>query len=149
MYVKDLQGDLRLVQDDLPELASLSSVVKKRLTRLPPHYLIHDLQTGHLITVLRFVSATLQEAMEFPEEGFYQILSVCLQKYQESQPGLAERFRTRPLLEPTMVRVLINRVRFQIGYADSAERPLPTLGTDLRNPLYPQPSGVQDVSPIL
>ncbi len=149
IYLKDLQGDLRLVDEDLPELETLPDRVKERLTRLPPHYLIHDLQTGHLITVLRFMSATLQEATGFSEEAFYQIIAQTLQVYQAEHRDLQVRFQSRSLLEARMPRVLINKVRFQIGYADHAERPRPTLGTDLINPLYPKDAGEFHVSPAL
>ncbi|HYX32674.1 MAG TPA: IucA/IucC family protein [Oligoflexus sp.] len=149
MYLKDLQGDLRIIDEDWPELETLAPTIRAKLTRLPAHYLIHDLQTGHFITVLRFLSATLYETMRYSEESFYQILTEALEAYGKSQPELAERIRQRSLLEPTMIRVLINKVRFKIGYADHAERPVPALGTELINPLSRRKLGGNHVSPTL
>jgi aerobactin synthase len=34
-----------------------------------------------------------------------------------------------------MPRVLVNKVRFKIGYADSHERPVPMVGDELLNPI--------------
>jgi aerobactin synthase len=149
LFLKDLQGDLRLVDEDLPELQTLAPSIRQKLTRLPAHHLIQDLQTGHLITVLRFMSATLQEATGFAEQNFYQIIAVCLQNYQKRQDEIQDRFQSRSLLKASMPRILINRVRFQIGYADHAERPRPTLGTELLNPLHRHEAGDHHVSAYL
>ena len=58
--------------------------------------------------------------------------------YQRQHPELEESFRQFDLLRPEMERVCINRVRFRIGYADDAQRPLPELGQPLNNPLQPE-----------
>ncbi|KHD89646.1 MAG: siderophore biosynthesis protein IucC [Bdellovibrio sp. ArHS] len=130
IFLKDFQGDLRLSQD--------SKVLSEfDLTRLPKHYLIHDLLTGHLVTVLRFISETLQECDMYPEDEFYALLGQCLQKYGQDNAALtnAPDFQSIDLLQEKFHRVLVNKVRFKIGYADSAERPLPILGDDLINPI--------------
>lgn len=136
LVLKDLQGDFRILNEDIPELAAFDSDIKARLTRLPAHYLIHDLQTAHFVTVLRFLSAALQEHENFPELRFYQILAASILDYQARFPELAERFQAASLLEAKIPRILLNKVRMRIGYADSAERPLPELGSELDNPLY-------------
>lgn len=131
MILKDFQGDLRL-STELPKLGKkYFHESGAHLTRLPPHYLIHDLITGHFITNLRFISAVMQESEGFPENVFYQILSGVIQEYVSDK----EIDQRQNLLSPTLSRVLLNKVRFAIGYSDSAQRPLPILGTDLKNPL--------------
>ena len=132
--LKDFQGDLRLIDQPWPELDTLPAFVQESTTRLPAHYLIHDLQTGHFVTVLRFISTILAES-GFPETAFYRILGRCLQRYMASQPELAPRFDALDLFKPTMARICLNRVRFKTGYDDSAERPLPALASDIPNPL--------------
>ncbi len=47
---------MRLVKDAFPEMDSLPQEVRDVTARLSADYLIHDLQTGHFVTVLRFVS---------------------------------------------------------------------------------------------
>jgi len=129
VFLKDFQGDLRLSSE-----ASVPETLGRHLDRLPPHYLIHDLVTGHFLTVLRFVSETLRESDGFAERDFYRILSERIGVYLErTQVGpLDARLDLRG---ERVQRVLLNKVRFKIGYADSVERPLPMLGGELLNPL--------------
>ncbi len=132
--LKDFQGDLRLVDQDFPELASLSTYAKSVTTRLPAEYLIHDLQTGHFVTVLRFISSCLA-GQGFSEARFYQLLGIQLQSYIKTHPELKERFALFDLFQPEMGRICLNRVRFKLGYGDYVERPVPELGSPLKNPL--------------
>ncbi|WP_281646444.1 IucA/IucC family protein [Parendozoicomonas sp. Alg238-R29] len=133
--LKDFQGDLRLTETDYPEQEGLPADVKNTLGKLPEKYLIHDLLTGHFVTVLRFVSTVLAE-QNFSESRFYGILSSVLQQYMTSTPELKERHALFNLFTPKIERICLHRVRFKQGYDDSAERPLPALGTPLNNPLY-------------
>ncbi len=131
MILKDFQGDLRL-SSELPDLGlQYFKESGAHLTRLPPHYLIHDLITGHFITNLRFISEVMQESDGLDEKEFYTILSDVIFDYAQDK-NIDPR---QDLLNPTISRVLLNKVRFNIGYSDSAQRPLPILGTDLKNPL--------------
>lgn len=130
LLLKDFQGDLRMT--------STSTALNHDLTRLPANYLIHDLVTGHFVTVLRFISETLKECDGLPEHVFYAILGTELKNYLEAHPQVAKLpyFNDINILVPELLRVLVNKVRFKIGYADSAERPVPMLGENLKNPIY-------------
>jgi aerobactin synthase len=131
VFLKDFQGDLRSTN----EPTALPLTIRNHLDRLPAHHLIHDLITGHFVTVLRFVSAVLHESDGFTEDRFYSILSQVIRDYVQAHP-VDSRIRERiDLLQPRIPRVLLNKVRFKIGYGDLAERPLPMLGQDLVNPL--------------
>jgi aerobactin synthase len=134
--VKDFQGDLDLVDVDFVELATLDPAVRATLKKRPPAHLFQHLQTGHIASVLRFVSAALADFDGFDEAVFYRVLADCVVRYQSRHPELAERFRLFDLLQPKMPRIAINKVRFAIGYGDAGERPVPALGTELDNPLY-------------
>ena len=139
--IKDFHGDLRLIDQAFPELASLDEDIQQAVTRLPAHYLIHDLVTGHFVTVLRFVSPLLTEAQllqnidAVSEVEFYGYLADEIRQYQDDHPHLAQRFALFDLFTDTIAKVCINRVRFKIGYSDSDERPLPELGEPIPNPL--------------
>lgn len=131
MILKDFHGDLRL-SSELPTVSEkYFAKIVNDVTKLPPHYLIHDLITGHFVTVLRFISAVMKESEEMDEMHFYGILSKVISNYKE-QKSVDERMN---LLQPQIARVLLNKVRFSIGYGDSDTRPLPMLGTPLTNPL--------------
>ncbi|WP_341503409.1 IucA/IucC family protein [Gallaecimonas sp. GXIMD4217] len=144
--IKDFHGDLRLwsgalgpddaaVSPCAASLAGLPDSVLPQLTQLPAAYLVHDLITGHMVTTLRFISPLLERELGFTEADFYALLARVLRRYQARQPALAERFKAFDLFTPTLARICLNKVRYRIGYDDSAERPLPALGTPLPNPL--------------
>ncbi len=135
MAIKDFQGDLDLVDRDFPEMAGLDPRIRTLLPRKPPAYIVHDIQTAHFVTVLRFLSAGLARSGALDERAFYDILSTRLLRYAAGHPELEDRFAMFELFADAMPKVCINRVRFAIGYEDSAERPLPARGTDLINPL--------------
>ncbi len=130
ILVKDFQGDLRLAE----EIASAK--LKERfanLTRLPAAHLLHDLMTGHFITVLRFVSGALEEDLAYPESKFYGIVAEEIATYLVNHSSQVPE--SLSLLRPEIERVTLHPVRFEIGYADNARRPKPALGTNLKNPL--------------
>ncbi len=141
LVLKDFQGDLDLVDRDFPENTGLPASARAVLPRKPPEYIVHDIQTAHFVTVLRFLSAALDRSGTIDERTFYGILRRVLSRHRASWPALEPRFALFELFAPTMPRVCINRVRFAIGYEDTAARPLPALGTELKNPLALVDSG--------
>lgn len=132
IILKDFQGDLRLAQNSVLLERSDFSEIAAKLDKLPPNYLIHDLMTGHLVTVLRFVSEVMQESNDLPEIEFYEILASVVSEYLEGKTIDPEL----NFLNESIHRVLLNKVRFKIGYGDSSERPKPLVGKDLVSPLY-------------
>lgn len=135
ILLKDFQGDMRLVDDDFPEAASLPQQVRDVTARLSADYLIHDLQTGHFVTVLRFISR-LTERCGVSESRFYRLLADVLQHYMAQHPQLAPRFALFSLFKPQIVRVVLNPVKLTFSEQDGGSRMLPDYLTDLDNPLY-------------
>ena len=136
VFLKDFQGDLDLVDQDFPELESLPEEIRAVLPRKRPEVIIHDIQTAHFVTVLRFISSAAARAGVIPEPAFYRLLAQVIRAYQARHPELEARFKLFDLFQPTLPRVCINRVRFAIGYAETNARPLPAVGSALDNPLY-------------
>ena len=136
LAIKDFHGDLRIVDQNFPEHAELPEHIAQQLTKLPPQYLLHDLYTGHFVTVLRFVSPHLKHELNYSEESFYQLLTLRILNYQAQFPALATRFKTFNLLAESVEKLCVNRVRFNIGYQDTSERLLPVLGEPIKNPLF-------------
>lgn len=134
MILKDFQGDLRLLKELPPKGKEYLAEIENDLTRLPANYLIHDLITGHFVTVLRFISEVMSESDDFSENEFYHILASELESYTKDKIINHEQ----NLLADSFQRVLLNKVRFAIGYADTAARPLPMVGEALNNPLAPK-----------
>lgn len=128
VILKDFQGDLRLTET--------STALKQRIPRLPAHYLIHDLITGHFITNLRYISGIIADRNMISEKDFYAIVGKEIQTYYTAQnltPASPE-IQSINLLAPIFNKVLVNAVRFKVGYADSSQRPVPMLGTNIINP---------------
>ncbi|CBW25438.1 putative siderophore biosynthesis protein IucC [Halobacteriovorax marinus SJ] len=128
--IKDFGGDLRISNEFKDKYKAVEGI--ENIGNLPAAHLIHDLYTGHMVTLMRFVSAILEDTENFPEIKFYELLSREVEKYNnEYHPS-----KEINLLREKFERVIINTVRFQIGYGDSSQRPLPKLGTDLMNPIF-------------
>jgi aerobactin synthase len=135
ILLKDFQGDMRLVDEDFPQAASLPEQVKSVTARLSADYIIHDLQTGNFVTVLRFISRlTLRSGVS--ETRFYQILAEVLRRYMAAHPDLAERFAKFDLFKPQIIRVILNPVKLTFSEHDGGSRMLPNYVTDLDNPLF-------------
>jgi len=134
--LKDFQGDVDLVDQDFPQAGDMPRAVRETLLRRPPAHLQQHLQTGHFASVLRFLSDALASHDQLPEIAFYAALARCIRTYQARHPDLNARFATFDLFTPKVPRICINRVRLAIGYGDSNRRPVPSLGSELVNPLH-------------
>ncbi|WP_413478498.1 IucA/IucC family protein [Vibrio hibernica] len=132
--IKDFHSDLRLIDQPFSELESLDQDIQNNLVRLPAYYLIHDLLTGHFVTVLRFISPWL-ENLGVTEVEFYQLLHRTLTSYQSQHPELSSRYELLNLFTDKIDKICLNKVRFKIGLGDSSERPLPELAEPISNPL--------------
>nr|WP_297459466.1 IucA/IucC family protein [uncultured Halomonas sp.] len=135
LALKDFQGDLRLVDEGFPEAADLPAALKEVTVRLPPEKLIHDLQTGHFVTTLRFI-APLATACGVSEARFYQLCGDVLEDYQARHPALAERFARFDLFAPRILRLTLNRAKFLHDTDNAAERMLAEMDLRVDNPLY-------------
>jgi len=134
--IKDLQGDVDLIDADFPEAADMPEGIRETLLRRPAPHLLQHLQTGHFASVLRFLSDALAGDGVIGEMAFYAVLAGRLRSYQASQPGMADRFTLFDLFTPKVPRICINRVRLAVGYGDASRRPSPGLGGDLDNPVH-------------
>ncbi|CFQ84443.1 MULTISPECIES: IucA/IucC family protein [Yersinia] len=135
ILLKDFQGDMRLVDEEFAQAASLPKIVKDVTARLPADYLIHDLQTGHFVTVLRFISPLMQ-AFGVSEHRFYQLLAQVLTRYMAQHPDMADRFTLFNLFKPRIIRVVLNPVKLTYSEQDGGNRMLPNYLQDLDNPLF-------------
>ncbi|MGC9493276.1 IucA/IucC family protein [Vibrio genomosp. F10] len=139
ILLKDFQGDMRLVDRVLPEQDSLDQCVKDVTVKLPEELIIHDLQTGHFVTVLRFISPLVARS-GLPEMTFYELLGRSIQQYMQkciqSDPEMEERFERLDLFKPRILRIGLNLAKFRHSTDSSASRMLPDMDDRLDNPLY-------------
>lgn len=135
LALKDFQGDLRLVDEDFLEAQDLPTALKEVTVRLPPEKLIHDLQTGHFVTTLRFI-APLAQVCSVSERRFYQLCGDVLRAYQARHPELADRFARFDLFAPRILRLTLNRAKFLHATDNAAERMLAEMELYVDNPLH-------------
>ncbi len=133
LIIKDFQGDLR-INRNMPQKtrSTLPRNVLSELDSLPSGHIIYDLITGHFVSVLRFISQALYRSHRYQEKYFYRLLGSVIATYEKKYPTQSN---TPSLLAPYFQRVLLNKVRFEIGYQDYSVRPQPQLGSPLANPL--------------
>ncbi|MEF2484323.1 IucA/IucC family protein [Vibrio mimicus] len=134
ILLKDFQGDMRLVSSEYPEQASLDDSVKKVTVRLPEHLIIHDLQTGHFVTTLRFISPLVAK-LGFSEPQFYRLLGDRLKAYMAAHQEYQPRFEQFDLFKPRILRIGLNLAKFRHSTDASASRMLPDMDDMLNNPL--------------
>lgn len=127
LIIKDFHGDFRMTTDS----KHLGVDFGVELDKLPAEYLIHDLITGHFITVLRYFSRVVEEDLSYKEADFYHLLGNEIASYQGDKV-LPEKVN---LLRLEFEKVLVNSVRFVAGYSETGERLKPMLGSNIRNPL--------------
>ncbi len=130
VILKDFHGDLRLSSDSV----HLGEDAVSALSILSPEYLIHDLITGHFVTVLRYFSRALEESMSFEESYFYKLLKEAIQDYFGlgivSQPEGPTN-----LLREEFEKLQVNNVRFKMGYREGSGSPKPLVGKNIINPI--------------
>ncbi len=134
ILLKDFQGDMRLVSSEYPEQASLDDSVKKVTVRLPEHLIIHDLQTGHFVTTLRFISPLVAK-LGLSEPQFYRLLGGRLKAYMAAHQEYQPRFEQFDLFKPRILRIGLNLAKFRHSTDASASRMLPDMDDMLNNPL--------------
>lgn len=130
IILKDFHGDLRLSSDSV----HLGDKAVSALSVLPPEYLIHDLITGHFVTVLRYFSRALEESMKFEEANFYKILNDSISNYFDSGIVSQPKGPTN-LLRSEFEKLQVNNVRFQMGYREGSGSPKPLVGKNIKNPI--------------
>lgn len=129
LVLKDFQGDFRFSDQAPKSTIDLFGDVFNKITKLKPEHLIHDLYTAHFVTLLRYVGMNLSIDNTLCEKEFYRTISEEVASYELNYSGSVS------LLKQYFEKILINAVRFKIGYGDSSERPLPLLGNQIANPL--------------
>ncbi|KJY82127.1 aerobactin synthase IucC [Vibrio galatheae] len=134
ILVKDFQGDMRLVESDYQEQATLSDSVKQVTVRLPEDLIIHDLQTGHFVTTLRFISPLIAK-LGFSEQEFYSLLGQRIKAYTLAHPEYQHRFAKFDLFKPRILRIGLNLAKFRHSTDSSSSRMLPDMDDMLDNPL--------------
>lgn len=128
LIIKDFHGDLRV-----SESVKFNGEFAAFLERLPKQYLIHDLFTGHFVTVLRYLSRVMEESLSLPEKDFYAVLGEVIDRYLRSTEVKIDI--SVDLRKSEFEKILVNKVRFVSGYSETSQRLRPILGNNIKNPI--------------
>lgn len=127
LIIKDFHGDLRIANNSIHKESREFQV----LDQLAPEYLIHDLITGHFVTVLRYISRILKDSNLIDEIKFYDLLGSVVNKFN-SNKKIPDNIN---LLKKDFEKILVNKIRFIAGYDETNLRLKPELGNLIKNPL--------------
>jgi len=121
LIIKDFHGDLRITSDSCLCEYDFSKYIDK----LPDNYLIHDLFTGHFITVFRYLVQALTSSFDITDKEILTVLKDELTEYTNNNP-ISKKYLD--LTSHKFEKVLVNKVRFIMGYGETQERLKPVLG---------------------
>lgn len=129
VIIKDFHGDLRISNTS----SHLHNYISNSLDKLEAGHLIHDLITGHFISVLRYVSRIMEEEVLLEESIFYKELGNVIHDYNNSiNIDISNEVN---LLKDNFEKILVNKIRFIEGYGEIQNRLKPKLGNVISNPL--------------
>ena len=129
IILKDFHGDLRMSDQSV----HLKEEWTKSLSKLPPQYLIHDLLTGHFVTVLRYLARVCHDFKMMSEAEFFKLLNQEInQFYKDNDINIPPEMN---LLRDEFEKLQVNNVRFKIGYKETSGSPKPLVGKNIKNPI--------------
>ncbi|MEM7180790.1 MAG: IucA/IucC family siderophore biosynthesis protein [Spirochaetota bacterium] len=137
LFVKDFVDDANLCIDPLPEHEDLPEELYDLLDSLEAQVLIQWIQSGLFVCVFRYITEILEDDALLSEKEFWAIVVKSIQGYQDQFPDLTDRFEHFDLFKPAFPKLCLNSTRLlDIGYEDSAERPVASVTGLVDNPLY-------------
>jgi siderophore synthetase component len=135
MVIKDFIDDVNVVEEDFPELGSLPPETAL-LIKHPARDLTHFIFTGLFIVHYRYISSIFMADFQFSEADFWQQVADVVYEFHAEHPEFAERIEKFAIQREQFEKICLNRVRlFSHGYADDAERPVPTILPPMNNPI--------------
>lgn len=136
MVIKDFIDDVNVVEEDFPELASLPPETSL-LLKHPARDLTHFIFTGLFIVHYRYISSIFMADFQSSEADFWQQVAEVVDEFHAKHPEFAERIEKFAIQREQFEKICLNRVRlFSHGYADDAERPVPTILAPMNNPIH-------------
>jgi siderophore synthetase component len=137
IIMKDFVDDVNISDQPIPELIELPSELKQVLRSEPPQGLTQFILTGLFICHFRYLSDILEKYEGISESNFWWSVRKEILDYQSKFPDLKERFEMFDLLQPSFVKLTLNRNRmFDYGYEDDNDRPHASEFGKVKNALH-------------
>jgi siderophore synthetase component len=120
--VKDFAQGVDLMDEDLPEYASLAPEANADMLRWAPHLLAQSLFSSVFAGQLRFLAEVLLDDLDYPRAALWTKVREIVRRYRDEHPESAARFDACLLFAPDVERVTLNREHFAGQGFDKIDR---------------------------
>jgi siderophore synthetase component len=107
--IKDFAQGVDLLDEDVPEHASLGREASADMLRWAPHLLAQSLFSSVFAGQLRFVAEILFDDLDYPRAELWNAVRGIVRRYRDEHPESAARFDACQLFAPDVERVTLNR----------------------------------------
>jgi siderophore synthetase component len=120
--IKDFAQGVDLMDEELPEYASLAPEANADMLRWAPHLLAQSLFSSVFAGQLRFLAEVLLDDLGYPRAALWTKVREIVRRYRDEHPESAARFDACRLFAPDVERVTLNREHFAGQGFDKIDR---------------------------
>jgi siderophore synthetase component len=107
--IKDFAQGVDLLDEEVPEYATLAAEATGHMLRWPPHLLAQSLFSSVFAGQLRFLAEILLDDLGYPRGSLWSLVREVVGRYRDEHPESAARFDACRLFAPDVERVTLNR----------------------------------------
>ena len=107
--IKDFAQGVDLMDEELPEYATLAPEANADMLRWAPHLLAQSLFSSVFAGQLRFLAEILHDDLGYPRAALWAQVRDIVRRYRDEHPESALRFDACLLFAPDVERVTLNR----------------------------------------
>lgn len=107
--IKDFAQGVDLMDEELPEYATLAPEANADMLRWAPHLLAQSLFSSVFAGQLRFLAEVLLDDLGYPRAELWAKVREIVRRYRDEHPESAARFDACLLFAPDVERVTLNR----------------------------------------
>ncbi|MFI7674684.1 IucA/IucC family protein [Actinophytocola sp. NPDC049390] len=107
--IKDFAQGVDLMDEELPEYATLAPEANADMLRWAPHLLAQSLFSSVFAGQLRFLAEILHDDLGYPRAALWAQVREIVRRYRDEHPESARRFDACLLFAPDVERVTLNR----------------------------------------
>ncbi|MBB4910018.1 siderophore synthetase component [Actinophytocola algeriensis] len=120
--IKDFAQGVDLMDEELPEYASLAPEANADMLRWAPHLLAQSLFSSVFAGQLRFLAEVLLDDLDYPRAALWTKVREIVRRYRDEHPESTARFDACLLFAPDVERVTLNREHFAGQGFDKIDR---------------------------
>jgi siderophore synthetase component len=120
--IKDFAQGVDILDEELPEYATLRAEARAHMLRWPPHLMAQSLFSSVFAGQLRFLAEILLDDLAFPRTRLWDLVRALVRAYRDDHPEVAARFDASQLFAADVERVTLNREHLAGKGFDKVER---------------------------